>query len=94
MKCPICDGGGRITSLPSGMPVKCTRCNGTGKVEMTNFDNIAKNEDILAKWLSDKIGFCGVISCGECMAYVSEDKCKDVTNAELWSAWLKQPRKE
>ena len=36
MKCPICDGGGRITSLPSGMPVKCTRCNGTGEVEQTN----------------------------------------------------------
>lgn len=36
MKCPICDGGGRITSLPSGMPVKCTRCHGTGEVEMTN----------------------------------------------------------
>ena len=36
MKCPICDGGGRITSLPSGMPVKCTRCNGTGKIVPTN----------------------------------------------------------
>ena len=36
MKCPICNGGGRIKSLPSGMPVKCIRCNGTGEVEQTN----------------------------------------------------------
>ena len=47
MKCPICDGGGRITSLPSGMPVKCTRCNGTGEVEQTNeewFDSLTTEE--------------------------------------------------
>ena len=61
--------------------------------KMTNFDNVAKNEDTLAKWLSDKIHFCRFVSCDECAAYVSEDECKDVTNAELWSAWLKQPHK-
>ena len=58
---------------------------------MTNFDNIAKNEYTLAKWLSNKLCFCGIMSCDECTACVSDDECKGVTNSELWSAWLKQP---
>lgn len=93
MKCPICDGGGRITSLPSGMPVKCTRCNGTGEAQMTNFENIAKNADTLAKWLSDKIHFCREVPCDECKINCANDDV-NVTNADLWSAWLKQPHKE
>lgn len=57
----------------------------------TNFDNVAKDADMLAKFLSNKIHFYRFVSCDECTAYLSEDECKDVTNAELWSAWLKQP---
>ena len=60
---------------------------------MTNFEKITKNENTLAEWLSDKVGFCGIIPCNECTACVSEDECKDMTNTELWSTWLKQPRK-
>ena len=55
---------------------------------MTHFERITKNEETLAKWLSDKIHFCNFVPCDECAAYVSEDECKNLTNADLWSAWL------
>ena len=60
---------------------------------MTNFESIAKNEDTLAKWLSDKLHFCAFVLCDECEAHVSEDECRDVINAELWSMWLKRPHR-
>ena len=61
---------------------------------MTNFEKITKNENTLAEWLSDKVGFCGLIPCDECKACITEDECKNVTNAELWSMWLKQPHQK
>lgn len=78
MKCPICDGGGRITSLPSGMPVKCTRCNGTGEVDMTEQEYIQScNHKELAEILFRMIVHGSVIRPDR--QYISE--------------WLKQPHK-
>lgn len=84
MKCPICDGGGRIMSLPSGMPVKCTRCNGTGEIEHTNeewFNTLTTEEKaeffhniviraMQATWDGKKPGY---------PAYLSD-----------WKKWLKE----
>ena len=61
---------------------------------MTNFEKITKNENTLAEWLSDRIGFCGEIPCDECKINCESDKRDEFTNAELWKRWLKQPRKE
>ena len=93
MKCPICDGGGRITSLPSGMPVKCTRCNGTGEVEQTNEEWLkSMNTEQLAEFLADK--------CNEVVETVLSDaSCDigDIDNDDYWYRrsnfveWLKQP---
>ena len=57
---------------------------------MTNFEKITKNENALAKWLSDKIGFCGIISCNECKINCANEEEHNVTNTELWKMWLKQ----
>jgi len=57
---------------------------------MTNFENITKDADTLAKWLSDKIHFCREVSCDECKINCENDDV-NVTNADLWSVWLKQP---
>lgn len=101
MKCPSCNGTGTIITVGydalnriKAKNVECFVCRGTGAIEQTNFEVITKNEDTLAKWLSEKIHFCRFVSCDKCTAYVSDDECKDVTNAELWSAWLKQTCKE
>lgn len=61
---------------------------------MTNFEKIAKNENALAEWLSDRVGFCGEISCDECKINCANDESNYISNAELWEKWLKQPHKE
>lgn len=97
MKCKVCNGTGKIKEIDFTKPdwkdteKVCPICCGSGVVKQTNFEIITENEETLAKWLSDKIHFCKFVSCDECTANVSDDECKDVTNAELWSAWLKQP---
>ena len=93
MKCPICNGGGRIKSLPSGMPVKCIRCNGTGEVEQTNEEWLkSMNTEQLAEFLADK--------CNEVVETVLSDaSCDigDIDNDDYWYRradfveWLKQP---
>lgn len=100
MKCPECGGAGKVVHPMMSMngdeytgeweQHECETCNGTGEVQMTNFENIAKNADTLAKWLSDKIHFCREVPCDECKINCANDDV-NVTNADLWSAWLKQP---
>ena len=73
---------------------KSEHCNGP-----TNFAIIAKNEAALTIWLNEKLHFCSVISCDECVA---KDECyshesndtEDYTNEDLWYAWLTQPHRE
>lgn len=80
MKCPICDGGGRITSLPSGMPVKCTRCNGTGEVEQTNEEwrkNCSAEEFV--EWITNTFCCCD-----------NHPRLKEAVKRD-WMKWLKQP---
>ena len=58
---------------------------------MTNFEKITKNENTLAEWLSDKVGFCGLIPCDECKINCESEERDDFNNADLWEKWLKQP---
>lgn len=86
MKCPICDGGGRITSLPSGMPVKCTRCNGTGEVEMTNEDWFCSLST------EEKATFLAIqIRLGVEFYRTNDERYQ---NHDWWVEWLKQPHTE
>ena len=65
------------------------------KSEQTNFQIITKNEAALTIWLNEKLHFCSVIPCDECVA---KDECyshesndtEDYTNEDLWYAWLTQ----
>lgn len=99
MKCPICDGGGRITSLPSGMPVKCTRCNGTGEVKQTEQEYIQTcNTEQLAEWLNNKIIICAVCDRQKNCEYFINETCHLCPYHEgknkSWEMWLKQPHRE
>lgn len=87
MKCPKCKFYNICKDRLNETVENCVRFK---SVEQTNFENIAKNEDTLAKWLSDKIHFCREVSCDECKINCANDDV-NVTNADLWSAWLKQP---
>ena len=57
---------------------------------MTNFEKITKNENALAEWLSDRVGFCGEIPCNECKINCANNENNHFSNAELWERWLKQ----
>ena len=86
MKCPICDGGGRITSLPSGMPVKCTRCNGTGKIVPTNEEWLRScPPQELIRFLMN-VAYGGQIRNVQKITFDEE--------AEKWSKWLKEKHTE
>ena len=50
---------------------------------MTNFEKITKNENALTKWLSDRVGFCGEISCDECKRNCASNENDYISNAEL-----------
>ena len=97
MKCPICDGGGRITSLPSGMPVKCTRCNGTGEVEQTNEEWLdRKSTKEKAEWLfklTYKCYWCGREYTARSLSLYNEKECpfkKCMKDKKDFEKWLKE----
>ena len=99
MKCKHCNGTGTTNWFVNGTFLDCPYCGGTGEMEMemTNFEKITKNAGTLTTWLSEKLYFCSVISCEECVAkqecYSHESNdTEDYTNADLWYAWLKQPQ--
>ena len=90
MKCKNCSGNGRVTIGWDSYP--CDFCHGTGEIEQTNFENITKDVDTLAQWLSKEIRCCNFIPCNECIANISEEECnEDLTNFDLWKAWLIRP---
>lgn len=89
MRCPICDGCGRITSLPSGMPIRCERCNGTGKIEQT------EEEWFCELSTKEKAEFLDAIHTSYCVTgdWLHDEDVHRMKR-EDWEKWLKQPHKK
>ena len=97
MKCPECDGVGRIHYGEEW----CSACNGTGEVQTNEewFCELSTEEK--AEFISkidmpfmDKAPFpCGdLIECNKnCGLYSRCVKDDFPTNKEVWVEWLKQP---
>lgn len=80
MKCPECDGVGRIHYGEEW----CSACNGTGEVEMTEQEYIKTfDTEQLAEWLQEHMD-CASCSC-KTLCHQGHD-CKLAL-----MEWLKQP---
>lgn len=105
INCYVCNASGRIMGNGHRHSSKCTRCNGTGKINyytMTNEDFLrTATTEQLAEFISkidmpfmDKAPFpCGdLIECNKnCGLYSRCVKDDFPTNKEVWVEWLKQP---
>lgn len=97
MKCPMCDGTGKCyeqtiryqeieTNRTELHLAKCKKCNGSGKVEITNEEWLKQcDTEQLAEWLQEHME-CASCGCNKDICYQGYDCCK-----LAFMEWLKQP---
>ena len=93
MKCPECGGIG-LTDLHTPNVGRCIKCNGSGKIEPTNEEDIRQcSTEEMAKFIqkiTDRCFACGVRHADG----TSNEPCKERFCSSLVFEWLKAKREE
>ena len=73
MKCPVCKGSRMVFRKVENTVtlVPCLKCNGTGQVKMTNFEDITSSPERLAEFLETVKNAC--FDCASRGPYKSPD---------------------
>ena len=91
MKCPECDGVGRIHYAEEW----CYACNGTGEVQTNEEWFCSMTTEQKAEWMAKHMSFCEVCEIPTCRG----DGCQrfdrgNMTETDAFREWLKEKHTE
>ena len=94
MICEYCHGAGKIKTIKlisaeqgfDCVEEVCTKCNGSGEKEQTNFDRITQSPESLAEWI-EELEYGGNFCVRCCPKYC---ECDNTQCKEMMVEWLKQ----